>query len=114
MELPNADQAKVDRDKITEYLLCSTHPDGGGKAKFFTRFGFRLESWDVFAQALREHGARHPVVKKVESAYGIRYTIDGEIETPDGRNPRVRTVWLTEGKTTIPRLITAHPIKEAV
>jgi len=35
MRLPNAHFAVVDREKITEYLLNSEHPDNGGKAAFF-------------------------------------------------------------------------------
>jgi hypothetical protein len=54
MKLPNARQVVVDRRKITEYLLNPTHPDNGGKAKFFVELGFGIEKWEVFAQALRE------------------------------------------------------------
>jgi len=38
MNLPNADQAQVDRKKITEYLLCTSHPDGSNKALFFSQY----------------------------------------------------------------------------
>jgi len=109
--LPDADKATVDREKITEYLLCKSHPDGRAKATFFTKFGFRGERWEVLAEALRKHGMSHPVVKTVESSYGVRYCIDGPIETPDGSNPRIRTVWIAEDeKSAITRLVTAYPI----
>ena len=45
MKLPNADHLRVDCEKIAEYLLSLTHPDGHSKAEFFTRFGFFLEHW---------------------------------------------------------------------
>ena len=112
MKLPHADQLRVDREKITDYLLSATHPEGGGKAEFFARFGFHMADWEVLADALRKHGASHPVVKTVASSHGARYAVEGELESPDGRNPRVRTVWIVEKGSTAPRLITALPIED--
>ncbi|HHT9112500.1 MAG: hypothetical protein HZA47_07040 [Planctomycetes bacterium] len=109
MNLPNADQAQVDHKKITEYLLCISHPDGSNKAHFFSQFGFTLENWKILAESLRKHGATYNVTKVVESEYGTRYSVDGLLETPDSRNPYVRTVWIIEKQSTTPRLITAHP-----
>lgn len=43
MTLPNADKAQIDRQKIVNYLLSASHPDGASKAEFFTRFGFSTE-----------------------------------------------------------------------
>jgi hypothetical protein len=31
MKLPNAERARVDREKITDYLLSPVHPDGSSK-----------------------------------------------------------------------------------
>ena len=111
MRLPNAEQARVDREKLTDYLLCVGHPDGGSKAEFFTRFGFPVQDWEVLAEALRRHGAYCDVVNTVDSAHGTRYAVDGPLETPDGRNPLVRTVWIIEKGSATPRLITAHPLE---
>ncbi len=111
MKLPNPNQLQVDREKIVDYLLSLTHPDGQTKAEFFRRFGFRREQWEVFAMALREHGISHPISKIVESPHGTRYSVDGEIASPDGRNPRVRSVWMVEAGSQSPRLITAHPLE---
>ena len=109
MKLPHAEHARVDREKVTEYLLCASHPDGKSKAEFFTRFGFRLERWAILSEALLLHGTTHDVVSDLTSEYGTRYVVDGPLETPDGRNPRVRTVWIIEKDTTVPRLVTAYP-----
>ena len=109
MRLPNAEKALVEREKITEYLLSTTNPGGRSKAFFFLRFGFSAGSWDVFAEALKLQGSTHEVVRTVETVHGPRYYVDGIIETPDGRNPRVRTVWQVDPGSDSPRLITAHP-----
>lgn len=91
------------------YLLSPSHPDGASKAAFFVSFGFRSGDWEVFADALRRHGQTHLVVATVDSTYGSRYSIDGILETPDGRNPFVRTIWILAAGSVEPRLITAYP-----
>jgi hypothetical protein len=112
-KLPNASRAEVSSDKILGYLLCLDHPDGISKARFFIRFGFTREDWVALADALKQHGRTHAVTNVVESAYGWRYIVEGEITTPDGRNPKIRTVWVVEKGRDVPRLITAHPAKGA-
>ncbi len=34
--LPNAERAVVSERKVVDYLLSETHPDGRGKARFFS------------------------------------------------------------------------------
>jgi hypothetical protein len=42
----------------------------------------------------------------------MRYTVEGNIRSPDRRNPFIRSVWFIEEDETIPRLVTAYPISE--
>ena len=79
VKLPHAETSRVEREKITEYLLSLTHPDGRSKGEFLREFGFRLESWETLQEALRKHGANNPVVSVVESRYGVRYISRGSI-----------------------------------
>ena len=109
MRLPNAHLARIDRQKITNYLLSSVNPRGRAKANFFQRFGFSTERWEEFADALRRQAATHEVARVVETPYGPRNHVDGAIVTPDGRNPWVRTVWQIDLGRDYPRFITAHP-----
>ncbi|MEO8494603.1 MAG: DUF6883 domain-containing protein [Planctomycetota bacterium] len=53
MKLPNVENPVVSREKVVGYLLNPAHPDGAGKAKFFTAQGFRVEHWETLAEALR-------------------------------------------------------------
>ncbi len=111
MKLPNAHLAVVEERKITEYLLSSSHRFGASKARFFAAFGFTVASWRVFAEALRRHGRSGEVATTTETGFGPRYEVDGEIEAPDGRRPRVRSVWQVDVGDVAPRLITAYPLE---
>jgi len=108
--LPNAYKARVDREKIIEYLLCESHPDGRAKAAFFAKLGFTVEQWEILAESLRKHGMTNPVVKTVRSEYGVSYCAEGPIETQGGVRPNIRTVWIIEEGVSEPRLITAYPV----
>ena len=113
MKLPNASRAIVDESKVVQYLLSADHPDGRSKATFFANFGFRLQRWEAFVRALRDHGSNGDVSVATGSDYGTRYSVDGIIEAPDGRNPRIRTVWIVDREGDAPRLVTAHPLRKS-
>jgi uncharacterized protein DUF6883 len=114
MKLPNAHLASVEREKITDYLLNPGHKYGASKARFFVGFGFGLRSWETLAEALREHAQRYEVSRTRQTRWGPRYEIDGELNAPDGRRPRVRTVWQLDEGEIAPRLITAYPLESEI
>ena len=109
MRLPNCEQAHVPQEKVVDYLLSSTHPEGQIKARFFTSFGFTVNDWQQFAAALVTHAQEHEVARSEMSPFGVRYVIEGILRTPDGRSPAVRVVWFMEKGETMPRLVTAYP-----
>lgn len=111
MKLPNPDIAIVERDKIADYLLNASHPYGASKARFFASFGFDPEAWEILAVALLAHGQQNEVARQKETGFGPRYEVEGEITAPDGRRPRVRTVWQVDEGEIAPRLITAYPLE---
>lgn len=112
MKLPNRDEAHVPEAKIADYLLNIHHPSGRSKANFFMQFGFSVAQWKQLADALLAHAQRHPVAKTEETLFGIRYVVEGELVTPDQRNPQVRVVWFIEKDEANPRLVTAYPLEE--
>jgi hypothetical protein len=112
MKLPGRESASIERRKVLEYLLSLDNPDGRSKARFFIRVGFDPADWLAFADARREHAFAHEVCAVNDSRHGTRYIADGPLETPSGRRPLVRTVWIIEHGTRAPRLVSAYPLKE--
>jgi hypothetical protein len=112
VKLPNAALAIVEREKITEYLLSPAHPDNGGTAAFFQTQGFSRDDWEVLAAAFRKQAETADVAEAVESSHGQKYILEGGMETPSGKMPRVRTVWIVDRGLDAPRLVTAYPREE--
>ena len=110
MKLPNASQARVAREKVTGYLLAENPESGGGKPGFFVRFGFSAEDWQTLADALKAVASAHEVALVEETEFGVKYVIEGRLDTPDGRNPRARTIWQIDWGSDYPRLISAYPL----
>ena len=98
---------------FVDYLLNPDHRYGASKARFFGAFGFSREDWEVLRDALCEHGRNCEVKIMTETGFGPRYKVHGELGTPDGRRPRVCTVWQLDADQTAPRLITAYPSEES-
>jgi len=109
MKLPNAEHAIIEREKVAGYLLNSGHPDNGGKAPYFVASGFHRDAWDVFAKALRGLAVTGEITKSLASPHGMKYILDGEIETPAGRQASLRTIWILDSSSDAPRLVTAYP-----
>jgi hypothetical protein len=51
------------------------------------------------------------VTSQQETGFGPRYAVEGELNTPTGRRPRVRTVWQMDKGAIAPRLISAYPLE---
>lgn len=105
MFVPNTVQAVIADPKITDYLLKNL-----GKAKFFLRFGFTLAQWQVLRDALLQHVATYEYVKEIPLDDGVKYVVEGALQSPDGRNPQVRSVWMIDGGRSYPRLISAYAL----
>lgn len=105
MFVPNAAQAVIATPKITDYLLKNP-----GKAKFFLGFGFTLAQWRVLHDALLQHVVTQEYVKEIPLDDGVKYVVEGALQSPDGRNPLVRSVWMIDGGRSYPRLISAYAL----
>ena len=111
MQLPGLHEAVVTREKVQQYLLSNTHVFGAAKAAFFRRFGFRTDQWEQLATALRVHAESHPVATAEDTDFGTRYTVEGCLNTPDGRRPMVRAVWFVPQIGGPTHFVTAYPLR---
>jgi len=112
MKIPNAEAAYVEPSKLTEYLLSVTHPVGRSKAVFFRTLGFADKSVVELEQGLVAIAKTAEVVDAERAEYGMKYTIDGPMDTPGGRVVHVRTVWIIDPGEERPRFVTAYPLSE--
>jgi uncharacterized protein DUF6883 len=105
----------VDRGARQDFRVFAQSPTSlrSSKGTVLQIFGFRADSWQILAEALRERGRTHNIVRAHETGFGMRYIVEGELNTPLGRRPRVRTVWQFDEGTIAPRLITAYPLEDS-
>jgi len=106
----NVTSAGMSEEKFRLYLLNRFHPVGRGKAVFFESVGFSTDRWPVLADAILEHAKKNPVSESIPNEHGIKYIIDGKLESPDQRNPLIRSIWFVEKGTELARFVTAYPL----
>ena len=109
MKLPRGDDAIVPLRKLTEYLLSESHPVGSSKAGFFHSLGFDNDNVRWLENGLLNIARHGDIVADVSSSHGIKYVIDGQIESPRGGVVVLRTVWIIETDQGQPRFVTAYP-----
>jgi len=109
MRIPHVENATVDILKLRDYCLNPAHPEGQHKARLFVA---ALGMTEADAEPLRD--ALLPVVKAHDAtlgrrdAYGQRYQIDFAFDW-HGRQTILRSGWIIEHGSDVPRLTTCHP-----
>ncbi len=100
---PGAHNCTIAPAKITHYLLVPRVISD--KSKFFLGDGFTRHNWRVLDTALRRHVQTHdyvsvrPICDETDPTIivGHNYTVICALQTPDGRNPCMRTIWAVIG-----------------
>ena len=110
--MPNADRAEVSEKKVLEYLLNPAHPDGAGKATFFTALGYRRPDWRVLRESLAAVARTGRIQAVAATEHGVKYSIVGDVNVPRGGKATIKTIWIIDGNTAAPRLVTAYPAEE--
>jgi len=76
VKLP-ADVGVISQEKLHDYILSPTHPDGRGKAAYLSRLGYSQTDWLRLEHDLR---AQHLILDAAPgrpSLYGTKYEIVG-------------------------------------
>ena len=108
--MPNGENAYVPPSKLVAYLLSEAHPIGKSKARLFRSAGFNEDNVALLKEGLLAIAQSEEVGTVIESAHGVKYIIEGRIQTPAGGNIGVRTVWIIDKGLERPRFVTAYPV----
>ncbi len=110
MLTPNAEQAVVDIRKLRDYCLNLEHDDGKHKARLFSSIlGMVASDAEDLRQILLEVVKTHEAQLGRQDEFGQRYTLDFIIEWQN-RSATLRSGWIVEHGSEIPRLTTCYPL----
>ena len=108
MELPNRQQVRIGRRKVTGYLLAVAHPVGGAKARYFESRGYSIDAPEQLEATLRQIALEGTVTRKEGTEFGTKYVVEGTVTAPDGNPLVLATVWIVDDAD-VPVLVTAYP-----
>jgi len=108
--MPNSHLVEIAEAKVAGYLLNSGHPDGASKAAFFCGLGYSQSDWQRLRRALAEL-AHAGLVRAIKTTrHGVKYIVDGELKALRGGSATLRTIWIIDNGSEVPRLVTAYPM----
>jgi len=108
LKIPKEDDVRVDEGKVRNYLLSESHTVGRFKARFFAAVGFDSSGVPAFIGELRRIAAAGQVSEIMETPFGQKYLIPGDLKGPLGTVP-VLTVWFRGHGEERARLVTVRP-----
>jgi len=109
MLLPNAENATVDIGKLTNYLLDPEHESGKHKCRMFAAaLNFKAVDSEALRTALLAAVNHNAAIFGKFDRYGQRYTVDFSFEWK-GKSAIIRSGWIIEHGSDIPRLTTCYP-----
>ena len=97
--------------KLTDYLLSSDHPVGRSKAKLLRRLGYDEQSTALLERGLIEIARSGSVKEQIPTPYGLKYVIEGTLDTPRGDRVRMYTIWMEDPHGEVLSFVTAYPVK---
>ena len=106
--LPNVDKVIVDSRKVTDYALNPKNLSGGAdKARVFeSALGYNQSNANQLIAQIQGNLSNSEAVLGVLDQYGQRFTVDILITGPNGNTAIVRTGWISELGSDIPRMTT--------
>ena len=108
MLLPNAEQAVVDLDKLTEYCLNPDHPRGRHKARVFhSALGITAANTVDLRNRLLEAARTESAHLAGADGFGRRFVVDFQMDGPDGP-VTVRSAWIIRSDEEFPRLVSCY------
>ena len=90
-------------------MISETHPVGKWKAKIFQSHGYTQKNIDSLRDGLLSIANEEEVNDIINTIYGTKYIINGNLKTPSGKELNVKTIWIIDTGQEIPRFVTAYP-----
>ena len=100
--------AIISRDKVSGYLLSSSHPIGRYKAAFFATLGYSETAPEVFEQDLAKLLLAE-ISELDVTEFGRKFVSRGPMTGPKGRQAFVPRSGFRLSGESVPRLVTAYP-----
>ena len=108
--IPNSVNAVVDIRKLRDYCLNPEHAQGKHKARLFaSTLGMTADDAEELRLILLDIVISHEAQPGRTDAFGQRYTIDFPLTWQD-RSATIRSGWIIERGSEIPRLTTCYPL----
>jgi hypothetical protein len=109
MRIPNAEHAIIDLRKLRDYCLNPHYPEGKHKARLFAAaLGMTDADAEPLRDALLQAISVHEATLGRRDGYGQRYQVDF-VFAWQGRQTVLRSGWIIEHGSDIPRLTTCYP-----
>jgi len=110
MKIPNTELALVDIRKLSDYCLNPLHDEGKHKARLFAAaLGMTADHAEDLREMLLQIVKTHDAKLGRRDAFGQRYTVDFPFEWR-GKRAIIRSGWIVEYDSQIPRLATCYPL----
>ena len=114
MKLPNAENAVVAIEKLTDYCLSGDHPRGRHKARVLeAACGITAENADVLMQALVEAAQQGEAIPQFRDEHGQRFIIEWRLTGPTG-SAEIVTAWIVRKGEDFPRFVSAYVRRESM
>lgn len=108
--IPYAENAVVDVRKLRDYCLNPDHRKGRDKARVFaSALSMTAKDAESLRLILLEKVRTEVAVPGLRDEFGQRYRVDFTLEWQD-RRARIRSGWILEHGSEIPRLTTCFPL----
>ena len=106
--IPNYERAVIEPRKLKDYILSATHPGGRFKAALFRQMGYTQKNRGQLVEDIRKQHLVLDAELAEKTKYGQKYIITGNIEGPNGKIMRLKSVWIILEGADFPRFITIY------
>ncbi|MBL4825487.1 MAG: hypothetical protein MK515_01265 [SAR324 cluster bacterium] len=91
-------------------MLNDFHQVGQSKSQYFQSVGFSVSRHFQLKAELLRLAKTGKVSSVIPNPHGVKYVVDGNIHSPQGKMIKLRSIWIIEIDQSFPRLVTAYPL----